>query len=109
VSYQILTTSEFEKQFNKLDLQLQKRISQKISILQENPFNGKPLGYKFLREQKVLKYRFYYIVYKEFLVVFIIKLSSKKDQQKCIDSIRSLVPYYHQLVQKKINVWVSTQ
>lgn len=108
MSYHIITTDIFEKQLSKLDPQLQKRVSQEIVQIGKNPFSGKPLSYNFFREKKMLKYRLYNLVYEEFLIIFLIKISSKKDQQRTIDSIKSLISYYNQLVREKVNAEVST-
>ena len=85
--YKVFTTDEFDKRFKKLDSQLQRGISKEIDQLEENPFSGKPLSYKFFREKKVMNYRIYYLVYEEYVVVFVITISSKKDQQDTIDII----------------------
>lgn len=45
MSYNILPTSEFSKDFNKLDSQMQKRIKDKIKEVAENPDRHKHLHY----------------------------------------------------------------
>ncbi len=100
--YKILTTEEFDKRYAKLDYQLQREIAKEIDQLEESPFSGKPLGYPFFREKKLKDYRIYYLVYEEHVVVFIITISTKKDQQKIIDKIKVLIPYYREEIRKKI-------
>ena len=102
--YKIFTTDEFDKRYQKLDKQLQREIAREIDQLEENPYSGKPLGYKFFREKKIMNYRVYFLVYAEFVVVFAITISTKKDQQEAIDKIRSLIPYYQQEIRKKLNL-----
>jgi|SRR3989338_11294473 len=102
--YKIFTTEEFDKDFKKLDSTIQKRISNEIEQLKENPYVGKSLGYKFFREKKVMNYRFYYLVYEEHIVVFVVALSGKKDQQDAIDSIKELLPFYKEDIKKKLNL-----
>ena len=102
--FKIFTTEEFDKLFNKLDRSLQKQIEKEIEQLQINPDVGKPLGYKFFREKKVKNYRIYYLIYEEYIVVFIITLSDKKDQQKAIDAIKNLIPIYREEIKKKLNL-----
>ena len=102
--FKIFTTEEFDKLFSKLDKSLQKQIEKEIEQLQINPDVGKPLGYKFFREKKVKNYRIYYLVYEEYVVVFVITLSGKKDQQKAIDTIKNLIPIYREEIKKKLNL-----
>lgn len=92
MGFKIFTTEEFDKIFSKLDSQIQRQIGKEIDQLAENPFSGKPLGYKFFREKKVRGYRIYFLIYEEYLVIFIITISGKKEQQEVIDTIKSLIP-----------------
>ena len=101
--YKIYTTEEFNRDFGKLDAFLQRQIEKEIFQLEENPYAGKPLGYKFFREKKAGNYRIYYLIYDEYVVTFIIALSDKKDQQKTINTIKSLIPFYREEIKKRIN------
>ena len=101
--WKILITEEFERAFEKLDPSLQRRVENEINRLEENPYVGKPLGYKFFREKKILNYRVYYLVYDELVVVFVVALSDKKGQQKAISAIKSLIPFYREEVSKRIS------
>lgn len=101
--YKILTTDEFDKRYKKLDKQLQREIAKEIDQLENNPYSGKPLGYKFFREKKVMNYRIYYLIYEEHVVVFVITISTKKDQQDAIDKIRTLIPHYQEEIRKKFS------
>jgi len=101
--YKIFTTREFDRDFLKLDKSIKKRVEDEIEQLKSNPYVGKSLGYKFFREKKVKKFRFYYLIYDEYIVVFIVALSEKKDQQKAINTIKHLIPYYRNLIRKKLN------
>lgn len=102
--YDIHITDEFDRKFDKLDKSLQIQIENEIEQLKTNPYVGRPLGYEFFREKKVKSHRFYYLIYKEHVVVFIISISSKKDQQKAINIIKSLIPYYKEQIKKKLNL-----
>ncbi|MCR4368650.1 MAG: type II toxin-antitoxin system RelE/ParE family toxin [archaeon] len=102
MSWKIFVSLEFEKAFEKLDFSLQKQIDREISQLEENPYVGKPLGYKFLREKKVHNYRVYFLIYDELVVVFVIALSDKKGQQKAISAIKKLIPFYRVEIRKKL-------
>mgnify|MGYP001566637471 FL=1 len=102
--YKIFTTEEFDKDFEKLDTSIQRMIDNEIKQLETNPYVGKPLSYKFFREKKVRDYRFYYLIYDEYVVVFVVAISGKKDQQKAINKIRLLMPYYKEEIKKKLNL-----
>jgi mRNA-degrading endonuclease RelE of RelBE toxin-antitoxin system len=101
--YRIFTTDEFNRRYKKLDPQLQREIAKEIDQLQLNPYSGKQLGYPFFREKKLKNYRIYYLIYDEFVIVFVITISTKKDQQDAIDKIRKLIPYYREEIQRKLN------
>ena len=101
--YKIFTTKEFDKIFDKLDTSIKKQVDKEIGQLENNPYVGKPLGYKFFREKKVKNYRVYYLVYEEYIVVFIITISTKKDQQDAINMIKGLIPFYREEIKKRVN------
>ena len=102
--FKIFPTEEFDRRFGKLDQQLQQQIRKEIDQLEDNPYAGKPLGFAFFREKKVQNYRIYYLIYDEFVVVFVITISTKKDQQDAIDKIKSLIPYYRGEIKKKVSL-----
>ena len=102
--FNIFTTEEFDKRFDKLDKSLQVQIEKEIEQLKTNPYVGKPLGYKFFREKKVKNYRVYYLIYEEYVVVFVISISDKGEQQKAINTIKNLIPYYQQQIRNKLNL-----
>ncbi|MDO8460556.1 MAG: type II toxin-antitoxin system RelE/ParE family toxin [Nanoarchaeota archaeon] len=101
--YNIYVTEEFERDFKKLDNSIKIQIDKEISQLKVNPFVGKPLGYEFFREKKVKNHRFYYLIYEEHVIVFVVALSDKKNQQQVIDNIKSLIPFYKEEIKKKLN------
>ena len=51
-----------------------------------------------------MNYRIYYLIYDEHVVVFVITISTKKDQQDAIDKIKTLIPYYQQEIKEKLNL-----
>ena len=101
MTYKILVTEEFERDFKKCDGNIRKQIQKEINQLKENPYSGKPLRYKFFREKKIQNHRFYYLIYEEFVIVYVLALSTKKDQQIVIDRIKKLLYYYQEEIRKK--------
>jgi len=104
MKFKIFTTEEFDKKFKKPDKNLQIQIDKEIEQLETTPYSGKPLGYKFFREKKVQNHRFYYLIYEEYIVVFVITLSEKKDQQEAIDKIKNIIPIYKEEIKRKLNL-----
>ncbi|MEK6937318.1 MAG: type II toxin-antitoxin system RelE/ParE family toxin [Nanoarchaeota archaeon] len=103
--YEVYTTEEFDKDFEKLDKSLKEQIDNEIEQLKTNPYVGKPLGYKFFREKRVKGgHRFYFLIYDEYVVVFVVAISDKKDQQNVIDTIKTLIPFYREEIKKKLNL-----
>ncbi len=101
-------TEIFDKNFSKLIPQnVQDAFKKQIKkLLTENPYCGKPLGSKFFREKKIKKWRIYYLIYEEFLVLYFVNLSDKNLQQQVIDRIKSeldLLKEYIELKHRKIN------
>ncbi|GEM_PF-1454089 len=101
MAWKLVWTFEFEKRLRKLDPFIQRRIEKEIRQVEQNPFVGKPLSFRFLREKKVLQYRVYYLIYEEFVVVFVVGLSDKKDQPSVIAKIKSLMPLFYEEIRKK--------
>jgi len=103
--FEVYTTGEFDKDFEKLDKSLKEQIDTEIEQLKTNPYVGKPLGYKFFREKRVKGgHRFYFLIYDEYVVVFIVAISGKKDQQDVIDTIKALIPFYREEIKKKLSL-----
>ena len=102
--YEIYTTEEYDKDFDKLDKSLKAQIEKEIEQLETNPYSSKPLGYRFFREKKIKNRRIYFLIYEEYIVIFIITISDKKDQQKVINTIKSLIPYYRKEIKRKLNL-----
>ena len=59
--------------------------------IQISPYVGKPLKVPWFREKKKGKFRVYYLIYDEFLAVFFVYISEKKDQQKTINTVLALL------------------
>ena len=56
--------------------------------LAENPYQGKPLGVSFFREKKISGRRVYFQIYNKYIIVLMISISDKREQQKIINNIR---------------------
>jgi len=86
--YKVYHSHRFDRELSKFNQEFLKRVDRIEDQLTENPYAGKPLGVKWLREKKIEKYRIYYLVYEKSKIIFMVAVSGKKDQQKIINSIR---------------------
>ncbi len=92
--YQIIQTENFNKIFNKLiPKNLKSRIKKQILKITKNPKIGKPLSYEFLKELKIDKFRIYYSIYEEMVIILLIGISDKRLQKKTITSIKKSVKH----------------
>ena len=85
--YEVLVTPEFEKDFKKLDNVEQSRVRKAVQSLKYTPYSGKPLGFEFFREKKIEGKRIYFIVYDEFVVIFLIAVGGKKTQKETLTNL----------------------
>ena len=97
---ELYVTDEFDRKYGKLSKPMQRKVAKALDQIKNNPHSGKPLRYAFFREKKIGKYRIYYLIYEEYLVVFIITFSGKKEQQETIDRTIELLPRYRDEIKK---------
>ena|SRR3990167_7880311 len=97
--YSVRMTEFFEKQFHKIiPKNKQQDILKRMNELSRNPYIGKPLGSKFMRELKLDKYRVYFLVYEEEVLILFVAVSDKKDQQNTINTINQNKDIYYKFV-----------
>ena len=80
--FRIFTTGEFDLDYDGLDNSIKEQIDKELKQLENNPYVGKPLGYKFFREKRVKNYRFYYLIYEEHCGSFCCCAKHKKRSAK---------------------------
>jgi len=98
--YAVYTTESFDKEFNKLSNEEQKRIKNIFLQLKDNPFVGDSLQIKILREKRLIEKRVYYLVFEDLKTVLIVAVNDKKAQQKTIDYILTYINEYRKYVQE---------
>lgn len=97
--YELRKIPLFVEKFSRLiPKNMQDDVNKKIRKLRENPYVGKPLSYKYFRELKIGKFRVYYVIFEEEIVVLMVTVSEKKDQQKTIDAIKNSLPYLKNII-----------
>lgn|SRR3989338_2398885 len=87
-----------EKKLYKLDKSLQTRVIAFEQNLKQEPYQGKPLSYKFLREKKFDGKRLLFLVYEEHQAIFLVTITDKKAQQSEIDVIKTSLDVYQDLL-----------
>ena len=102
MKWDIEQTKLFEKNFKKIiPKDLQKKVKEQILKLQYNPFNSKPLGFKFFREKRIKKWRIYFLIYEKVLIINFISISNKKLQQKTINGIKTRFKFLKSYIEEK--------
>jgi len=85
--YAVYTTENFDKEVERLTQEEQGRIKRIFLQLRDNPYVGRQLQYKFLREKRLEEKRVYYLIYDNLRAVLIVAISGKKNQQETINHI----------------------
>ena len=98
----VLSTKEFDTWEKLLPKDYQEQIQGFIKELKQNYNTGRPLGYPFFREKKMGKYRLYFLIYEDVDTVLLVTISDKKTQQDIIDTIKSQLDYYKELIRKNL-------
>ena len=98
----VLSTKEFDTWEKLLPKDYQEQIQGFIKELKQNYNPGRPLGYPFFREKKMGKYRMYFLIYEDVDTVLLVTISDKKAQQDIIDTIKSQLDYYKELIRKNL-------
>ena len=86
--FEIKETEAFVRSFQKLPDELKERFVRQLRKVKENPFGlGKTLRYTWLRELKQGKFRLYYLIYESEVIILLVEVSEKKEQQASIEGI----------------------
>ncbi len=93
-AFKVFVTQTFQSKLLKQDKNFKVWVEKVFDQLAVNPFAGKPLGAKWFREKKFENFRVYFLVFEDKKCVYIVNLSTKKDQQKIINSIWLLLDSY---------------
>ena len=91
--YKVYHSFSFDEELQKCSKEIVDYVDKFEDQLVENPYSGKPLGFRWFREKRLEGYRFYYLIYDDLKSVFMVGISRKKDQQKVINTIKLLFEY----------------
>jgi len=92
--FRVFRSQHYKEKLYNLDKSEQDRVMKFEQNLKEQPFSGKPLGYKFFREKKFNGKRVLFLVYEEHKSVFLVTITDKKAQQHEIDLIKTNLDVY---------------
>ena len=92
--FRVFRSEHYEKKLSKLDTSEQFRVTKFEQSLKEEPYSGRPLGYRFFREKKFDGKRVLFLVYEERKCIFLVTITDKKAQQHEIDLIKANLDVY---------------
>lgn len=98
--FRVFRSEWYETKLVKLSTSEQNRVKKFKQLLKENPYVGKPLGYKFFREKKFDGKRLLFLVYDKEKVIFLVTITSKKAQQHEIDLIKANLDVYQETLKR---------
>ena len=101
--YKVYHSERFDKDLAGFNKDFQERTDRIEDQLVENPYSGKPLGVKWFREKRYDKYRIYYLVYDNLKAVFMVAISEKKNQQRVINTIKLLLDFFKEELERLID------
>jgi|SRR3989344_8737569 len=100
--FRVFRSKWYDTKHTKL-IKSEKEVVEKIEQhLKNEPFTGKPLGYKFFREKKFNGKRLLFLVYEEHKAIFLITITDKKAQQQVIDLIKANLDIYKDALEETI-------
>lgn len=94
IIFKVIGTENYLDEIKKLSKDYRNFAEELPNKLKENPFQGKPLNYQFLREKRIREKRVYYLIYEDLELVLLVAVSGKKDQQYTIDHIKDQLDEY---------------
>lgn len=100
MKYILIKSKEYKEAFQKLSEVEKNKVIKIEKQLEVNPYSGKPLGIPFFREKKLKEKRIYYLVYEDFIMIFMIEIGNKKTQNKDIHKIKENIDEFKELVKK---------
>ena len=95
--YRVFSTETYDKQVAELPSGYRELIERFERQLAEDPYVGRGLTYRFLREKRIRERRIYYLVYDDLILVLLVGTSKKKQQQKTIQDIKKYLPEFKRL------------
>jgi len=88
----VIRTERFRRGFKKLPIEIKERFDKQIRKLEDiniDPYGmGDPLGYRWFRELKQGKYRLYFYIYENEIVILLLDTSDKKAQKEVIQQLK---------------------
>lgn len=96
--WEIFVTEGFDEELKKMDTHVKEWYEKVRLQLKENPYSGKPLGFRWFREKKLEGWRIYYLISQQHQRVLLVTIGDKKDQSHAIAEIRANREHYFSLL-----------
>ena len=100
--FRVFRSNWYDEKFRELTKSDQERVDKFEQHLKQQPYSGKPLGYKFFREKKFNENRLIFLVYEDFNAVFLATITNKKMQQTVIDLIKRNLDKYKENIRSLV-------
>ena len=100
MEFTIINTDEFAKSIKELSKDVRIVFNKKIKSLNDNPYQGKPLGTKWFRELRYRKYRVYFEIFDEKKILLLVGISQKKNQKEIINILKKNSEVFRKMVEK---------
>ncbi len=92
--FRVFRSGNYKKKLDKLDHSDYKIVINFEQALKEQPYSGKPLGYRFFREKRFNGKRLIFLVYDQHKSIFLITITNKKLQKYEVNLIKANLDIY---------------
>jgi len=103
VVYAIYHTHTFDRSLDRMPKDFQEWLTKVENQLVENPFVGDQIRVPCFREKKKDKQRVYYLIYEELQIVYVVGMSSKKNQRAVINAIWLLLDNFKEEIKQLVH------
>ena len=103
MAFAVFHAYTFERYLARMPKDFKEWLEKVEDQLTENPYVGDQIRVNWFREKKKGKFRVYYLIYEELQTVYLVGISSKKDQQTTINTIWLLLDNFKEDIYKLIN------
>ena len=100
--FRVFRSEWYDGKLRKLDKSEVDRVCKFEQELKEEPYSGKPLGYRFFREKKFNGKRVIFLVYEDYSAVFLVTITDKKTQRHDIELVKEELDKYKESIRKLV-------
>ena len=100
--FDIYRSDWYQKKLDALERVERDRVMVFEQHLKNEPFSGKPLSYKFIREKKFNGNRLIFLIYEELKSILLVTITDKKRQKEDIHFIKAHLSEYKVAIEDAI-------